>query len=85
MQKTTFPMQIRPDIAQAALMLLQRVQIKPAEIPIYQQVAQALNMVAQQGQGMPQGEQQTPEQAGAVRGVYDNTRVPEAETPPDAA
>lgn len=42
--------QITPQVAQAALMLLQRCQIKPNEIPVYQQVAYALNQVATGGQ-----------------------------------
>lgn len=54
--------QITPQVAQAALMLLQRCQIKPNEIPVYQQVAYALNQVAngQPAQSNPQTEPKAP-------------------------
>lgn len=70
-----FPMQIRPEIAQATLMLLQRVQIKPQEIPMYQEIEKAMRALAN-----PQVQGPTPAQAGRIDGgkAHDNTRVPEA-------
>lgn len=54
--------QITPQIAQATLMLLQRCQIKPNEIPVYQQIAYALNQVATGGQQIQTGPQEAPEE-----------------------